>query len=327
MKIVQRTVAQIPWRMQSGAAAQTGHPGDPPLVRRKVIEQGWSREILELQIRARLYERQGSAVTNFTRTLPPSDSDLATQAFKDPYLFDFLGTAEPRTERELEQRLVDHIQRFLLEMGAGFAFVGRHVLIEVGDSDFRVDLLFYHIKLRRYVVVELQGGAVQPRLRRPDEPVPLRRRRLMRHPDDAPTIGLLLCKGQGPDGRGVRPARPRQAPRVADWRPAWSRSCLTTSREHCRHRRDRGGAQGGGWRGRIRWARLQLKAGSRSRETLLAVRLERRAWRPVHRRGTVRSLRRERPAAMLGVRGSQRSRFGNSQDIHASSANAHDHCP
>ena len=181
---------------QSGAAAQTGPPGDTHLVRRKAIEQGWSREILAVQIERGLYERQGSAVTNFPRTLPPSDSDLATQAFKDPYLFDFLGTAEPRTERELEQGLVDHIQRFLLEMGAGFAFVGRQVLLEVGDSDFRVDLLFYHLQLRRFVVVELKAVPFSPAfvgqmnlyLSAVDD--------LMRHPDDAPTIGLLLCKGK-----------------------------------------------------------------------------------------------------------------------------------
>ena len=195
-EIVQRTVAQIPWRSNLALLHKLDTPETRLWYARKVIEQGWSREILELQIRARLYERQGSAVTNFTRTLPPSDSDLATQAFKDPYLFDFLGTAEPRTERELEQRLVDHIQRFLLEMGAGFAFVGRQVLIEVGDSDFRVDLLFYHIKLRRYVVVELKAVPFSPAfvgqmnlyLSAVDD--------LMRHPDDAPTIGLLLCKGK-----------------------------------------------------------------------------------------------------------------------------------
>jgi len=114
----------------------------------KAREEGWSRNVLAVQIESRRHERQGSAVTNFSRTLPPADSDLATQAFKDPYLFDFLGTAGPRTERELEQGLVDHIQRFLLEIGAGFAFVSRQVLIEIGDSDFRVDLLFYQLLIK-----------------------------------------------------------------------------------------------------------------------------------------------------------------------------------
>ena len=128
----------------------------------KTQQEGWSRSVLAIQIENRLHERQGGAITNFPQTLPPADSDLATQAFKDPYLFDFLGTAGPRTERELEKGLVDHIQRFLLEMGAGFAFVGRQVLIEVGDSDFRVDLLLYHLKLRRYVVVELKAVPFSP---------------------------------------------------------------------------------------------------------------------------------------------------------------------
>ena len=195
-EIVQRTVAQIPWRSNLALLHKLDLPETRIWYARKAIEQGWSRETLELQIRARLHERQGGAVTNFPRPLPPADSDLATQAFKDPYLFDFLGTAEPRTERELEQGLVDHIQRFLLEMGAGFAFVGRQLLLEVGDSDFRVDLLFYHLRLRRFVVVDLKAVPFSPAFvgqmnlyfSAVDE--------LMRHLDDAPTIGLLLCKGK-----------------------------------------------------------------------------------------------------------------------------------
>jgi predicted nuclease of restriction endonuclease-like (RecB) superfamily len=163
---------------------------------RKAYEEGWSRNILLLHIERRLHERQGKAVTNFPDTLPPADSDMAEQVFKDPYLFDFLGTADPRRERELEQALMDHIQRFLLELGAGFAFVGRQVLLEVGDRDFYVDLLFYHLKLRRFVVIELKAGPFDPAyvgqmnvyLSAVDD--------LLRHPDDKPSIGLLLCKGK-----------------------------------------------------------------------------------------------------------------------------------
>ena len=129
-------------------------------------------------------------------TLPPTESDLATQVFKDPYLFDFLGTADPRRERKVEQPLVDHIQRFLLELGAGFAFVGRQVPLEVGDQDFVIDLLFYHLKLRCYVVVELKAVPFDPAfvgqlnlyLSAADD--------LLRHADDQPTIGLLLCRGK-----------------------------------------------------------------------------------------------------------------------------------
>ena len=127
-------------------------------------------------------------------TLPPADSDLAAQVFKDPYLFDFLGTADPRREREVEQALVDHIQRFLLELGTGFAFVGRQVPLEVGNQDFQIDLLFYHLKLRCYIVVELKAVPFEPSfvgqlnlyLSAADD--------LLRHPDDQPTIGLLLCR-------------------------------------------------------------------------------------------------------------------------------------
>ncbi len=128
--------------------------------------------------------------------MPPTESDLATQVFKDPYLFDFLGTADPRREREVEQALVDHIQRFLLELDAGFAFVGRQVPLEVGDQDFVIDLLFYHLKLRCYVVVELKAvpfdpgfvGQLNLYLSAADD--------LLRHADDQPTIGLLLCRSK-----------------------------------------------------------------------------------------------------------------------------------
>jgi predicted nuclease of restriction endonuclease-like (RecB) superfamily len=119
---------------------------------------------LEIQIGQQLHLRIGKTQNNFSATLPPSDSDLAVQVFKDPYLFDFLGTADPRREAEVEQALVDHIQQFLLELGAGFAFVGRQVHLEVGDEDFYLDLLFYHLKLRRYVVIELKARAFDARL-------------------------------------------------------------------------------------------------------------------------------------------------------------------
>ena len=195
-EIVQQAAAQIPWFHNCVILDKVSDLQIRLWYVAKAREDGWSRSVLTLQIKRRLHQRQGRAITNFPRTLPPSDSDLATQVFKDPYLFDFLGTAELRTERELEQGLADHIQRFLLEMGAGFAFVGRQVLLEVGNSDFRVDLLFYHLQLRRFVVVELKAVSFSPAfvgqmnlyLSAVDD--------LMRHPDDAPTIGLLLCKGK-----------------------------------------------------------------------------------------------------------------------------------
>jgi len=195
-EIVQQVAAQIPWFHNCVLLDKVADPEARLWYARKAREEGWSRNMLAVHIERRLHERQGKAVTNFPATLPPTDPDMAAQVFKDPYLFDFLGTAEPRREREVEQALVDHIQRFLLELGAGFAFVGRQVLLEVGDQDFYVDLLFYHLKLRCFVVVELTVGPFDPAyvgqmnlyLSAVDD--------LMRHPDDKPTIGLLLCKGK-----------------------------------------------------------------------------------------------------------------------------------
>ena len=194
--IVQRLVARLPWRQNIALLERLTDPQTRLWYAERALQQGWSRDVLELQIAARAHERHGKAITNFASTLPPVDSDMAVQVFKDPYLFDFLGTADVRRERELEQALVDHVQRFLLELGAGFAFVGRQVLLEVGDQDFHADLLFYHLKLRCFVVVELKAVAFEPAfvgqlnlyLSAVDD--------LMRHPDDGPTIGLLLCKSK-----------------------------------------------------------------------------------------------------------------------------------
>ena len=127
--IVQQAAAQIPWFHNCVLLDKVSDLETRLWYIAKAREEGWSRSVLILQIERRLHQRQGKAITNFPQTLPQSESDLATQAFQDPYVFDFLGTAEPRTERELDQGLVDHIQRFLLEMEAGFAFVGRQVLL------------------------------------------------------------------------------------------------------------------------------------------------------------------------------------------------------
>lgn len=194
--IVKQLVSQLPWGHLVHLLQRVKDPDTRIWYVKACIDNGWSRNILDVQIATEAHRRQGRAVNNFALTMPPVDSDLATQVFKDPYLFDFLGTADPRREREVEQALVDHVQKFLLELGAGFAFVGRQVHLEFSSADYYLDLLFYHLKLRCYVVVELKAVPFQPEfvgklnmyLSAVDD--------LLRHPDDKPTIGLLLCKGR-----------------------------------------------------------------------------------------------------------------------------------
>jgi predicted nuclease of restriction endonuclease-like (RecB) superfamily len=192
--IVQRTVAQIPWRSNLALLDKLKDSKKRLWYAQKTIENGWSRNILVMQIESQLHERIGQSTNNFVTSLPPADSDMANQIFKDPYIFDFLGTADIRRESELEQKLIDHLEKFLLELGQGFAFVGRQVHMEVGDSDFYIDLLFYHLKLRCYVVVELKSGQFQPghvsQLNMYMNIV----NDIMCHPDDKKTIGLLLVK-------------------------------------------------------------------------------------------------------------------------------------
>ncbi|MBQ6656934.1 MAG: DUF1016 family protein [Ottowia sp.] len=157
---------------------------------------GWSRAVLTHQIESGLWQREGQAISNFERTLPAPQSDLAAQVLKDPYVFDFLSLAPEHTERELERALLDHITQFLLELGTGFAYIGRQVPLQVGEREFFPDLLFYHARLHCYVVVELKTVDFEPEfagklnfyLKAVDEQ--------MRGAGDAPTIGLLLCKSK-----------------------------------------------------------------------------------------------------------------------------------
>ena len=126
------------------------------------IEKGWSRNVLQLMIESNAHERQGAAITNFETHLPSPQSDLAKQALKDPYIFDFLTLDEPFRERELEIGLVKQLEKFLLELGQGFSFVGRQYHLDIGEQDFYIDLLFYHLKLRCFVVIDLKKGKFKP---------------------------------------------------------------------------------------------------------------------------------------------------------------------
>jgi predicted nuclease of restriction endonuclease-like (RecB) superfamily len=160
----------------------------------KALDHGWSRNMLLAHIENRTPCRDGKALTNFSRVLPPPQSDLAVQALKDPYIFDFLTLDAPFRERELETGLLAHLEKFLIELGAGFAFVGRQVRLQVGREDFYVDLLFYHLRLRCFVVIELKTGPFKADyagkmnfyLNVADD--------RLRHPSDKPSIGLILCQ-------------------------------------------------------------------------------------------------------------------------------------
>jgi predicted nuclease of restriction endonuclease-like (RecB) superfamily len=195
-QFVQQAVAQLPWGHNVVLLDKLPGLETRRWYAAKAIEHNWSRNILVMQIETRLLERSGKAVTNFPATLPSAQSDLANESLKDPYRFDFLTLTDEAQERAVENALVKHVTEFLLELGAGFAFVGRQVLLDVGGDEFFIDLLFYHLKLRCYVVIELKGGKFKPEhlgqlgfyLTAVD--------RQVKHEQDNPTIGLLLCKSK-----------------------------------------------------------------------------------------------------------------------------------
>jgi len=195
-EIVQQAVGQLPWGHNLVLLTRLKDAQQRLAYAQSAIAHGWSRNILDIHIETRLLERTGKAVTNFDASLPKAQSDLARESLKDPYRLDFLGLGREAGEREIESALVKHVTDFLLELGAGFAFVGRQVLLDVGGDEFFIDLLFYHLKLRCYVVIELKGGKFKPEhlgqlsfyLTAVDEQV--------KHPQDNPTIGLLLCRSK-----------------------------------------------------------------------------------------------------------------------------------
>ena len=214
---MQRVVAQIPWRTNITLMDKLKTQEERIWYAGKTIENGWSKTILELQIQSKLMERTGKTVNNFSVALPSLDSDMANQIFKDPYLFDFLGTDMPRREVEIEQKLTEHIQSFLLELGQGFAFVGRQVHLEVGGQDFYLDLLFYHLKLRCYVVIELKACDFEPGFISQLNMYQNIVNDILCHPDDKPTIGLLLVKGKNKTVVEYSLSGYRNPIGVADW--------------------------------------------------------------------------------------------------------------
>jgi predicted nuclease of restriction endonuclease-like (RecB) superfamily len=153
-----QAVAEIPWGHNVWLLEKISNPILRLWYAHKTIEHGWSRAVLTHHIETQLHKREGKAVTNFKRTLPPPQSDLAEQTLKDPYNFDFLTLHSDAHERDLENGLLDHIQKFLLELGVGFAFVGRQYHMEISGQDYYLDLLFYHLRLRCYIVIDLLCG-------------------------------------------------------------------------------------------------------------------------------------------------------------------------
>lgn len=194
--IVQQVVGRLPWGHNVRLMDLVKTTEERLWYAQAAVEHGWSRNVLVLQIEGGLYRRHGKAITNFDRTLPAPQSDLAQQLLKDPYNFDFLTLSQKAQERDLEAGLLEHMRKFLLELGVGFAFVGSQYPLEVGGEDFRIDLLFYHLKLRCFVVIDLKMTPFKPEyagkmnfyLSAVDE--------MLKHPSDEPTIGLILCKGK-----------------------------------------------------------------------------------------------------------------------------------
>ena len=189
-------LTQIPWGHNLNIIAQCESIAEAVYYVQNTLDNGWSRSVLTHQIESGLWQREGKAISNFSETLPAPQSDLAQQALKDPYVFDFLTLSKQHSERELEQGLIEHITHFLLELGAGFAYMGKQYPIQVGERDFFIDLLFYHAQLHCYVVIELKIGDFEPEyagklnfyIKAIDEQ--------LRSEADQPTIGILLCKNK-----------------------------------------------------------------------------------------------------------------------------------
>ncbi|MFP3034201.1 MAG: YhcG family protein, partial [Candidatus Tisiphia sp.] len=196
IEFVQEPLAQLTWYHNVTLLEKIESRETRLFYIKEAIEHGWSRNIMVMQIELGLHKRQGKAITNFKEKLPSPQSDLAHYTLKDPYVFDFLSIGKDANEREVEKGLVGHVEKFLLELGEGFAFVGRQFHLDVGNKDFYIDLLFYHLKLRCFVVIELKDKDFKPEyagkmnfyLSAVDD--------LLKHETDQPSIGLILCRSK-----------------------------------------------------------------------------------------------------------------------------------
>ncbi|HQW71445.1 MAG: DUF1016 family protein [Saprospiraceae bacterium] len=187
-------VAKIPWGHIKVIITKIKKFQDAIFYIQKIKENNWSRDVLTLQIKSNLHNRRGASITNFNKTLPEALSDLAQQTLKDPYIFDFLQLSEGYKEKDIENQLVSHITKFLMELGKGFAFVGKQYHLEIADNDYYIDLLFYHIKLKCYVVIELKNTRFIPEYAGKLNFYLSAIDTLIKQEDDKPTIGILLCR-------------------------------------------------------------------------------------------------------------------------------------
>jgi predicted nuclease of restriction endonuclease-like (RecB) superfamily len=196
VSIVQEVLAQITWYHNLALLEKTKSPEERLWYAQQTVVNGWSRNVLVLQIESGLFQRLGGAITNFDRVLPQPQSDLAQQLIKDPYCFDFLNISAESEEREMERGLIDHIRDFLLELGMGFAFIGSQYPIAVSNKDYRLDLLFYHTHLHCYVVIDLKMGEFEPEYSGKMNFYVTAVDKLLRRTGDEPTIGLIICKSK-----------------------------------------------------------------------------------------------------------------------------------
>jgi predicted nuclease of restriction endonuclease-like (RecB) superfamily len=195
-EFVQQVVAQLPWGHNTCLLDAVRVPVEREWYARQAIENGWSRHVLAHQIESKLFARRGRALTNFSRTLPATQSELAQQIVKDPYSFAFLSLARDAQERDLERGLTEHLRALILELGKGFAFVGSQYRMEVAGQDYYLDLLFYHLRLRCCVVFELKMEGFKPEFAGKMNFYLSVVDHQLRHPSDQPSIGIILCKGR-----------------------------------------------------------------------------------------------------------------------------------
>jgi predicted nuclease of restriction endonuclease-like (RecB) superfamily len=194
--ITKQLVSQIPWGHNILLMQKIKNQNTRLQYIQQTITEGWTRDVLASMIKSNWHTRQGNSATNFKTTLPKLQSEYAQQMLKDPYLFDFLTLAEPFNERELETELIKHLEKFLIELGQGFAFVGRQYNLKISDKDFYIDLLFYNLKLRSYIVIELKKGAFKPEYAGKLNFYCSAVDDLLKHETDQPTIGLILCESK-----------------------------------------------------------------------------------------------------------------------------------